>query len=158
MGFVRRRLNLRAGKVDNVMRRGDQKFAQDASEVMQELTECFVHTFELYRELAPDGPELRQKERRAVRNRLEANAVRLREVQAKAELVEYLALKRSMDFRPVVEVVRMMQRSLILALSDDPLRRRRAISRQDLQAFVGTQAAFLSEVYATPAHNQPASD
>jgi hypothetical protein len=138
--FVARAVNRSGGQVD-----------ADEHEVVEMLALALGETFRLYAEIDPDGRRLSTGERRIVRERLEANAVSLRWANGKGHLLSRLADESGRDFRPMIEVLRMMQRSLALALSTDQLRRMRAISFRDLAGFVKPQWDFLSEAYELPA-------
>jgi hypothetical protein len=138
--FITRTVNRPRGRVD----------AQE-HEVVEKLALAVGKTFSLYADIDPDGRPLRKSDRRLVHERLEENAVNLRWLTHERKLLSDLADERGRDFRPMVQVLRMMQRSLVLALSADPLRRMRATSVTDLAGFVKAQWDFLSRVYGLPA-------
>jgi hypothetical protein len=105
-----------------------------------------AETFKLYRELDPDGRELTDAEAAAVRERLEAGARCGRALDSERELIGLAA--GEIDLRPALGVVRLMQHSLTLALSDDPGRRARAIPLDELKERIRPVHAQWVEIQA----------
>jgi hypothetical protein len=94
-----------------------------------------------YGRLKPDGRELDDDERTATRARLETGAMCLRSVARDWDIIEFLVrageqTRQDLDLRPAVGVLRMMQRSLILALSEDDERRERVAPTSELAPLV----------------------
>jgi hypothetical protein len=83
-----------------------------------------------YRGLRADGRELSEDEADASRERLRVGAACLRRIDLEREAIDSLAAKgrKDMDFGLTITLLRMMQRSLVLAISDEPARRAQTIS------------------------------
>ena len=80
---------------------------------------------ELYAQIRPDGRELDPEERAAVRDRVQDTAGAARTLDAERALVD--ALEEHRDLRSDLEMLRATQQGMVLALSEDPARRRKAI-------------------------------
>jgi hypothetical protein len=63
-------------------------------------------------------------------------------------------LKEHVDFRPMVELLRMTQRSMVLALAENRERRDRAISPERLVAHFQPVYAFLADLWGLPTWGQ----
>jgi hypothetical protein len=107
-------------------------------------------TFRFYEDLAPDGHELSSEERGQVTERLELATLCLRELNVDSDLLSNLAGQGKLDFRPAVAVLRMMQRNLVLVLSNNPERRAQAISGPELIPYVRSAYDFFAEAYGLP--------
>jgi hypothetical protein len=88
-------------------------------------------TFKLYLRIAPDGRELDPAEAEEARLQVEACARTGRALDADRELVALLA--GEFDLGPSLAMIRVMQHSLLLALSDDPARRALAMPVPQVQ-------------------------
>lgn len=115
---------------------GQQEITLRLIEISNLVLKTMSDTFRFYLDLEPDGRLLSAQERTAARERLEIGALCLRDADENRELVRYSAAKEGFDFRPSISILRIMQRSLILALSEDSTRRGRAISLRELRALM----------------------
>jgi len=113
---------------------GEREISLQLAEVSSSVLRTMSDTFQFYLELEPDGRLLSLQEQTAARERLEIGALCLRDVDENRDLVRYSASQEHSDFRPSISFLRVMQRSLMLALSTDPTRRGRAISLRELRA------------------------
>ena len=98
------------------------------AEITEQVGLTAIRVCEFYTGLAPDGRQLSDDETSATHEWLELVTVCLRKVQANYDVVLFLAdlgeeagLQR--DLRPTISLLRMVQRSLTLTLSDDSSRR-----------------------------------
>jgi hypothetical protein len=97
------------------------------------------NTFLFYVRLAPGGRELDDGERRRADELLGAGAASLRVVDEQRELITRLALEgqrsgTDTDLRPTASLLRSLQRSLVLALSDDSDLRKLAMTVDEVKA------------------------
>jgi hypothetical protein len=118
--------------------RGRRERLRSATEVRGLLGRTWSETAQFYGRLEPDGRQLDDEERRAAQDRLRAGAVCLRRVDRDRQEIDRLAAKGRWDWNlgPIVLTLHVMQRSLILALAKDPVRRNRAISTEKLARLV----------------------
>ncbi len=77
----------------------------------------------------------------AAREQLEAVTVCLRSIHPDRDIIDFFAeegrrVGQDSDMRPTISVLRMMQRSLALALSDDQANRAHAMPIEELREFV----------------------
>jgi hypothetical protein len=91
-------------------------------------------SFRFYCDLGAHGRELSDEERQAACERLRLDAICLRRVARERWKLDLLAARgvSAMTVEPTIFVVRAIQRSLVLALSDDPERRQRAVPSEEL--------------------------
>jgi hypothetical protein len=129
----------------------DQATIERAKELTERLVMTTIETVRFYQQLAPVGRELAGDARKTVHERLDRNGLCLRDAHTDRDLLAYLAVKEGIDFRSTVEVLRLVQRSLVLALSDDPGRRARAISEDKLVSFFRPVYEFTAELWGLPA-------
>jgi hypothetical protein len=120
---------------------GEREIALRAVELRRTIVITMSDTAGAYGRLKPDGRELDQRERAVARERLEEGARCLRRMDRNEDIVDYLVevgqeTGQNMDLRPFINVLRTMQRSLVLALSDQPTRRQRAASVAELAPVV----------------------
>lgn len=115
--------------------------AERAREVALQIGRTFSKAFLTYTEIAPDGRSLTSANAIAARQQLLAITLCLRELRTDQDLIDWLAAptprtRKDTDVRPTIAVMRMMQRSYGLALSEDADRRKSAISPKELGQFV----------------------
>jgi hypothetical protein len=132
----------------------EQEVTRRAKELTERLGSIMLQTVSVYQSLAPDGRTLSSQEQSAACSSLEAGALCLRRAHVDRALLTYIAVKEGIDFRPMVELLRMTQRSLVLALSGDPQQRTHAISAENLVAFLEPVYKFLSELWGLPTWEQ----
>ncbi len=77
----------------------------------------------------------------AAREQLEAAAVCLRSIRSDRDIIDFIAeegrrIGRDSDLRPTISVSRMMQRLLVLVLSEDATHRAPAMPIEELRRFV----------------------
>lgn len=125
-----------------------------AKKLTEELGSTTLEAVRFYQALAPDGRVLSDDERSAARHTLDAGARCLREASADVDLLTYLALVERIDFRPMVELLRMTQRSLVLVLSDNRKRRDRAISADRLITYYQPIYELLADLWGLPTWEQ----
>jgi hypothetical protein len=113
-----------------------QEVLPHAKEVRGELIQMWSQLLIFYLELAPDRRELSEDEHEAVRESLRLGAVCLRRVARRRGILDLLAARGlvGMSVGRTIAVMRFAQRSLVLALSDDPAVRKRAITPSELAA------------------------
>jgi hypothetical protein len=96
------------------------------------LLETLVATGKAFLQIGPEGRELSESERVELRTRLIADARCLRELDHERSLISEMApQERRLDIRPAISLVRRLDRSMILALSEDPDLRRRSGATSD---------------------------
>jgi hypothetical protein len=139
MGRTRRRVKKLADR--NALRPGEKEIADRGREIAEQLAITVGRTAGLYAELVPDGRELTPREAAAAREQLEAVAICLRDIHHDRDIIDRFAeegrrIGRDADMRPTISVLRMMQRSLALALSEDPARRAHVMPIDELRKFV----------------------
>lgn len=116
---------------------GEEELILAGKEMTEQLALTMTETFRFYtKTLAPDGRELSAEERAAVKERLDAGVLALRAARVNRDFIAYILAEEDFDVRSTISVLRMMQRSLVLALSADPDRRARAISPAVLVSFI----------------------
>ncbi len=118
--------------------------AHATREVGLALLQVASQTFRLYLDLAPDGGELNAEEKMLVRERLEIGALCLRDADDVRDFIRHLAKDEGLDLHITISALRGMQRSLILLLSDQPERRQRAMSTDEVKKRMEPVAAFWS--------------
>jgi hypothetical protein len=119
------------------MSEGERELAERALDLREDLLLTAGDTAGLYGRLDPAGKELTDDQKTEVTARLGAGAACLRRMQKDWDIIEYLVrvgkeTSQNMDLRPAVAFLRTMQRSLILAASDNPQRRQHAAPARDL--------------------------
>ena len=124
-----------------MLKPGEEEVAERGLEIAEKLARTVGKAAGFYAELAPDGRELAPREAAAVREQLTAVTICLRRIHPDRDIVEFFAeegrrLGRDSDLRPTISVLRMMQRSFGLALSDDPVRRGQAMRVEELRKFM----------------------
>lgn len=106
------------------------------SELLNLLVRTWIRTLSFYRRLSPEGAELDEEQRADARERLNAGAACLRQLAGNRatfnDLVAAKGSRNGVDLSRIVVVLRIMQRSLVLALSAYPTRRERAIENDQL--------------------------
>jgi hypothetical protein len=100
-----------------------------------------------YNELAPDGRRLSETEANRAREQIIALALCFREIHDDGEFIAAIAERdrlrgKDADLRPTISLMRMIQRGLLLALSDDPSRRRHAMPLDEMAKFAIPVANF----------------
>jgi len=130
---------------------GPRGIAIRAREVGDQIARALGKAAGFYADLEPDGRELTPNEAAAVREHLEAVTICLRSIQPDRDIIDFTAaegrrLGRDSDLRPTISVLRMMQRGLGLALSEDPARRASAMPVEELREFVIPVQRFWSEL------------
>jgi hypothetical protein len=112
------------------------KLVSRVKEQRDDLVRTSSSSFAFYVQLAPDGREFDDDEREAAIDRLRVGAACLRRVARERALIDLLAARgvRAMSVGPTIAVMRTAHRSLVLAMSDDPQIRQRAIAPKDLGA------------------------
>ncbi len=106
---------------------------------------------QFYNELAPDGRELTPAEVAAAREQLIAVTLCLRSIHPDWDLIDFGAEEgqrrgRDADWRPAISVLRMIQRGLALALSENPARRHQAMPIEELRPFLAGVYQFLRDL------------
>lgn len=139
MGCARRLVRKMAR--GNALKLGDREIAERGREIAEQLARTVGSTAGFYSELAPDGRELAPGEAEAAREQLEVATVCLRSIHSDRDIIDFFAeegrrVGRDSDMRPTISVLRMMQRSLALALSDDPAHRAYVMPIEELREFV----------------------
>jgi hypothetical protein len=104
-----------------------------------------------YNELAPDGRQLSATDAARARQILVSVASSLRAIHDDDELIRIAAEDgkrrgRDTDLRPTVSLTRMIQRGLVLALSEDPARRKQAMPLTEMAKFAVPVARFWRNV------------
>lgn len=134
MGFLGRRLSpsrLTAQEVDVL----SDRYLELRTELLNTLADTtreFVH-------VAPDGRELNAADRDLLEERLRSGARCLSVLTRERALVEMVAERSPrIDLRPVIHVLRRLQRSIVLANSDDPERRAQVGAIENHKAVVRT--------------------
>jgi hypothetical protein len=102
-----------------------------ARELVASIDETMTETAVFYRALAPDGRKLSQRERAQALDRIRAGAVCARTIDTEHDVIPE---DDHEFFRPGYALLRSMQRSLALAVSDDPVRRKKAMPLSEMQA------------------------
>jgi hypothetical protein len=110
-----------------------------ATELRDMLVSAWSETIGLYARLAPNGRKPTAGERAEILERLECDAVCPRTLDRDRDAIQFLVMdgqqtRRDYEVRPTIVVLRIVQRNLVLALSDDPNRRNRAIRIERLAA------------------------
>jgi hypothetical protein len=118
----------------NELQKGEREIAERVKEIANRLIVATGETYSLYVRLDPRGRQLTPEDQLVAQNRLEQGSASLRDVDIDRHLVRYLADRERFDLRPTIAVLRVMQRSLILALSNHAQRRANAISLAELHA------------------------
>lgn len=111
---------------------------QRGAELLNDLGRTWISAADFYRQLDPSGRELTQRELVAARDRLEEGAACLRRVQREHAALECFVTRQStpIELRSTITVLRVLQRSMVLATSDEPSRREKAISVRDVTALI----------------------
>jgi hypothetical protein len=130
--FTRRRLARSAKKAFQRLPAGEREVALRANELVKLLGLTMSETAGFYAELKPDGQELDADHKAKVRQRAELIAQCLRTLEADRDILDAVTadgerVGQDADLQPTVSVLRVLQRSLIVAASEDPGRRARAI-------------------------------
>lgn len=113
-------------------RNGDTHDVDRALELRRMLVLTLGETAGFFIRLHADGRELTGQEQIEARSRLEAGAACLRAMAKEPEVMAFLAEQgKRFDLRAPVSALRRFQRSLILAMSTDSERRRRAGTSAD---------------------------
>lgn len=107
---------------------------RDAGMRLLALAQQVADTIVFYEGIGPDGRELNAEERDAAVGRLVAGVMRMRDLARVAPETKLPtpAGQPSTDLRTIMAIVRRMNRSLVLALSDNPSRRSHAMSVEEL--------------------------
>jgi hypothetical protein len=139
MGLLGRRLGRGRAARHGVLSRRPTRPGQRPKKVGDVLAVTTGDTFTFYLRLVPDGRELGPVETQRAQERLGAGAECLRVVDEKRELILRLAEEgqnsgADTDLRPTISMLRSMQRSLVLAISEDPSRRKMAMPTDELKA------------------------
>jgi hypothetical protein len=118
-----------------------------ADEVGNRLARTVTEAAQGYNELAPDGRELSAADASRARELLVAVARSLREIHEDDELIRTVAEDgqrrgRDTDLRPTISLIRMIQRGLVLALSEDPTRRKQAMPLNEMAEFAVPVTTF----------------
>jgi hypothetical protein len=122
-------------------KQGELEGAERARDVALQIGRTFSRAFLTYTEIAPDGRSLTSEDAAAARQQLLAITLCLCEIRTDQDLIDWLAgyslrARKDKDVRSTIAVMRMMQRSYGLALSNDADRRKSAISSKELGQFV----------------------
>jgi hypothetical protein len=100
------------------------KRAAAASDLEDLLVDAVVDGALRYADIAPDGRELDADDRGRALAQLEAGALAIIEATRQRDLI---ASATTMPAAQTLALIRIMQQGLVLALSDDPQRRARAV-------------------------------
>ena len=112
----------------------DSPRATRGRELINELGHSWISGAGLYMRLAPHGAELTHSDHAAVRQQLISSASTLRALGAEQSALETFLDQQSprIDVRRTLTLLRVINRNLVLAISDDPRRRSNAIPASDL--------------------------
>jgi hypothetical protein len=139
MGFLGRRLSARHARQRGARLARGRSGARVPKKVGDLLGVTTGDTLTFYLRLAPNGRKLGPDEKQAAEARLGVGAECLRVVDENRELIVRLAVEgkplgTDTDLRPTIALLRAMQRSLTLALSDQANRRKMAMRTDELRA------------------------
>lgn len=133
MGLLGRRKELPDPIPFDQLQAGEQEVVAHYDLLVGRIIDTATGVFELYLKLELNGRELGPEERAAVSRKL-AEVARLgRALDDDRDLVLLMA-EGGFDMRPSIAFLRTLQHSLVLALSEAPERRVRAIGSDDLKA------------------------
>jgi len=133
MGFLQRKRRLSSEELDTL----SDRYIELRGELLSNLADTireFVH-------IAPDGRELDANERDTLTDRLRSGAQCLRVITRERALIEMTAeadQPRELDLRDAIQVLRRLQRAIVLSLSDDAERRRQVGPITNYQIVVRT--------------------
>jgi hypothetical protein len=96
-----------------------------------------------YIELAPDGRELDASERAGAREQLRAGAIAILTTERRRDLVDQL--EPNVPLPETLLLVRVLQQALILALSQDPAIRARALDARMMAHYLGLAQVLWKE-------------
>lgn len=131
MGLLRRKPRLTSQELD--------KLSDRYIELRTDLLNNLADTIREYVHIAPDGRELVASERDTLEDRLRSDAQCLRVITRERTLIVMVAEHSpQIDLRPAIQVLRRLQRAIVLALSEDPERRQQVPAIADYQTLVRT--------------------
>lgn len=122
-----------------------------ARQIADQLAKAFGEAGAVYNDLAPDGRVLSSSEARNAQDQQLAMTICLRDIHDDDDIIAALVADgqrrgRDADLRPTIALMRIIQRSFGLALSDDEDRRRQAMPLEEMAKFAAPVARFWREL------------
>ena len=114
----------------------EQQLSEQVGRILGLLIATTLRAVDLYLDVGGSDRPLEPAEKEKVTAELNAIATAFRVADAYDELVE--RLRGDLDPKPALAVLRVVQDSLILSLSDDPSDRARGVSEEELLARLDT--------------------